>query len=92
MIHAGDDMKDGLVDKMLSIPDAQKAENDGWAIRDALEYAKDGMKGGLVDKMLSIPDAQKAKTYGSAIRDALEHAGKDMQIQQQIIRNILEDS
>ena len=43
-IHAGDDMKKGLADKMLRIPDAQKARSYGGAIRDALEYAGKDLK------------------------------------------------
>ena len=90
--YAGDDMKQGLVDRILGIPNAQEARIYGLAIRTALMYARDDMKQSLADKMLGTPDAQKVKSYGLAIKRVLKYAGKDMNTQQQIISNIFEDS
>ena len=57
--YANRSMKQGLVDKMLSIPDADKAETYGWALRKALEYAGADIKESVVDRIFSIADAQK---------------------------------
>ena len=59
--YARGEIKEGLADRLLGIPDAQKAIIYGWAIEYALRYARDEIKESLVNQLLDIPDAQKAK-------------------------------